>query len=55
MFPSRTPGGVDLAALVERRLGEIESDGVVFPAPRGGWARRSNYGRNTWGPAAIAI
>jgi integrase len=47
MFPSRTPGGVVLAALVERRLDEVESDGLVFPAPRGGWARRSNYGRNT--------
>jgi integrase len=55
MFPARTPGGVHLAALVERRLGEIESDGLVFPAPRGGWVRRSNYGRNTWDPAAIAI
>jgi integrase len=55
MFPSRTPGGVDLAALVERRLSEIGADGLVFPAPRGGWARRSNYGRNTRDPAAIAI
>ncbi len=26
----------------------------MFPAPRGGWARRSNYGRNTWDPAATA-
>jgi integrase len=55
MFPSRTPGGVDLAALVERRLHEIEPEALVFPAPRGGWARRSNYGRNTWDPAAVAI
>ncbi len=55
MLPARTPGDVDLAALVERRLDEVESDGLVFPAPRVGWARRSNYGRNTWDPAAIAI
>ncbi len=54
MFPAATPGGVDLAAMVERRLGEVEADGLVFPAPRGGWARRSNYGRNTWDPAATA-
>jgi integrase len=54
MLPARTPGGVDLAALVDRRLGELEADALVFPAPRGGWARRSNYGRNTWDPAAAA-
>ena len=53
MFPARTPGDVNLGGLVERRLHEIEADGLVFPAPRGGWARRSNYGRNTWDPAAI--
>ncbi len=47
MFPARTPGGVDLADLAERRLGEIDTTGLVFPASRGGWARRSNYGRNT--------
>jgi integrase len=52
MFPARTPGIVDLGALVERRVHEIEPDGLVFPAPRGGWARRSNYGRNTLDPAA---
>jgi integrase len=55
MFPARTPGDVDLAALVERRLAEINPDGLVFPAPRGGWARRSNYGCNTWDPTAITI
>lgn len=54
MFPARTPGGVHLAALVEHRLSEVEADGLVFPAPRGSWARRSNYGRNNWDPAATA-
>lgn len=55
MFPAETPGGVDLAAMVERRLGELASDALVFPAPRGNWARRSNYGRNIWDPAARAV
>ena len=55
MFPALTPAGVDLAALVDRRLAELPGDGLVFPAPRGGWARRSNYGRNTWDPAAASI
>ena len=54
MYPARTPGGVDLGALVQRRLAELPDDGILFPAPRGGWARRSNYGRNTWDPAATA-
>ncbi|MGH9153134.1 MAG: tyrosine-type recombinase/integrase [Acidimicrobiales bacterium] len=55
MFPALTPVGVDLAALVDRRLAELPDDGVVFPAPQGGWARRSNYGRNTWDPAAASV
>lgn len=54
MFPARTPGGVDLSELVERRLGELASDDLVFPAQHGGWARRSNYGRGIWSPAATA-
>ncbi len=55
MFPNRTPAGVDLGALVDRRLAELPADGLLFPAPRGGWARRSNDGRNTWDPAARTI
>lgn len=56
MFPARTPAGVDLERLIRRRLTEIDNgDGLLFPAPRGGWARRSNYGRNTWDPAAEAV
>jgi integrase len=48
--------GIDLAALVDKRLAELhDSDDVVFPAPHGGWARRSNYGRNLWDPAARDI
>ncbi len=54
MYPARTPGGVDLAALVGRRLAEVGPDGVVFPSPRGQWARRSNYRRNVFHPAAVA-
>lgn len=56
MFPARTPGGVNLDDLMRRRLAELCSgEELVFPAPRGGWARRSNYGRNTWDPAAEAV
>lgn len=54
MYPARTPAGVDLAALVERRLAELGPDAVVFPSPRGQWARRSNYRRNVFDPAARA-
>ncbi|MGH9156459.1 MAG: tyrosine-type recombinase/integrase [Acidimicrobiales bacterium] len=54
MFPARTPDGVDLAALVGRRLGELPADGLLFPSPRGQWARRSNYRRNVFDPAATA-
>lgn len=54
-YPEVTPGGVDLAAMVESRVAEVGPDGLLFPAPRGGWARRSNYGRNLWDPAAEAV
>jgi integrase len=52
MYPAVTPGGVDLAGLVARRLSELSDDDLVFPAPAGGLLRRSNYGRNVWDPAA---
>jgi integrase len=55
MYPAITPGGVDLAALVLKRLGELGDDELVFPAPAGGLLRRSNYGRNIWDPAATNI
>lgn len=52
MYPADTPGTVDLGAMVQRRLGELDDPNeLFFPAPRGGWARRSNYGRNLWDPA----
>jgi integrase len=54
MYPARTPLGVDLAALVEHRLAEIGPGGIVFPSPRGQWARRSNYARNIFHPAATS-
>lgn len=54
MFPARTPEGVDLAGLLDRRLGELAVDGLLFPSPRGRWARRSNYRRNIFDPAARA-
>jgi site-specific recombinase XerC len=54
MFPAATPGDVDLVAMVERRLAEVGPDGLLFPSPGGQWARRSNYGRNLFDPAAAA-
>jgi len=38
--------------MLDAPLGEVEPDGLVFPAPRGGWARRSNCGPNLLDPAA---
>ena len=55
MFPAATPADVDLAAMVTRRLDEVGPDGLLFPAPHGKWARRSNYGRNIWDPAAEVV
>lgn len=52
MFPANTPIAVDLAAMVERRVAEIPEDGLLFPSPKGQWARRSNYRRNLFDPAA---
>jgi hypothetical protein len=55
MFPVTTPGGVALAELVQRRLDELEFGELMFPAAKGGWMRRSNYGRQIWDPAAEAV
>nr|MDQ3757622.1 tyrosine-type recombinase/integrase [Actinomycetota bacterium] len=52
VYPQVTPCGVDLASMVERRINEVGPDGLLFPAPKGGWLRRSNFGRNIWTPAA---
>jgi integrase len=54
MYPARTPEGVELASLVARRLRELPPEALLFPAPRGAWARRSNYHRNVFDPAATA-
>ena len=49
LVPATTPGGVDLDKMTQRRLAELDDPNeLLFPAPRGGWARRSNYGRNLW-------
>jgi integrase len=52
MYPARTPAGLDLAGMVERRLGELGPTDIVFPSPKGQWARRSNFHRNHFGAAA---
>lgn len=45
MFPAEMPLGVELATLVEKRLAEPEPSDTLFHAAKGGWLRRSNYGR----------
>ncbi len=50
MFPVATPGGIALAELMQRRLDELRPGELIFPAARGGWMRRSNYGRQIWDP-----
>ncbi len=54
VYPARTPDGIELATLVSRRLRELGHEALIFPAPRGAWARRSNYRRNVFDPAAVA-
>ena len=54
MYPVRTPERVELASLVARRLRELPPEALLFPAPRGAWARRSNYRRNVFDPSARA-
>jgi len=44
----------DAKSLISGRLRELPPDGLLFPAPRGAWARRSNYRRNVFDPAATA-
>ena len=55
MFPEVTPAGYELAAMLERRVGEVVDDAPLFPAARGGWQRRSNYGRYIWDKAAVEV
>ncbi len=42
MFPAETAAGVDLAAMVDRRLDELEPGDLLFPSQRGMRLRRSN-------------
>ena len=62
MYPARTPLGVDLEAMVAARLAEVDARpdasspaALIFPSPRGCWARRSNFARNFFHPAAAAV
>ena len=54
MYPATTPGGVDLPALVVRRMAEVGPAGLLVPAPKGHRPRRSNYRRSVFEPAATA-
>ena len=38
----------------QRRVAEVGPAGLLFLSPKGCWARRSNYRRNTFDPAATA-
>jgi integrase len=55
MFPEVTPARFELAAMLERRLAEVELGEPLFAAARGGWQRRSNYGRYIWDRAAVEV
>ena len=55
MYPAITPAGIDLAGLVEKRLGEVEPGDTMFPAAKSNWLRRSNYGRQVWDPSCDDI
>ncbi len=48
------PQGGPMRVANDRRPRELPRDGLLFPAPRGAWARRSNYRRNVFDPAATA-
>jgi hypothetical protein len=52
MCPARTPGGIDLGEMVERRLAQIGPEDLRFTAPTAGLLRRSNWGRYVWDRAA---
>lgn len=53
-WPPTTPGGVDLEAMLRRRVAEVD-DGLLFPPARGnGFLRRSNHNRRWWTPARDA-
>ncbi len=54
MYPVRTPEEVRLSEWMAKRLHELPLDGLVFPSPRGCWARRSGYGKTIFHPAADA-
>jgi integrase len=53
-YPPVTPTGYELGAQLVARATEVGPDGLMFPAPTGGWRRRSNYRRRRWVPAAEA-
>jgi integrase len=51
VYPQSTPTGYDLEAMIARRVEEASADkavgrnrlGLMFPAPRGGYLRKSNF------------
>lgn len=45
MRPARTPGGISLSEMVERRLAQIGTEDFLFTAPTAGLLRRGNWGR----------
>lgn len=55
MFPEVTPARFEFAAMLERRIAEVEAGAPLFPAARGGWQRRSNYGHCIWDRAAVDV
>jgi integrase len=62
VYPVRTPAGYALAARLTARLEQARTEqdagtnplGLIFPSPRGGYWRSSNYCRRVLAPAYVA-
>ena len=61
IYPRRTPGGYPLAERLTARIEEARAEqeagsnplGLVFPSPRGGYWRSSNFNRRVLQPAYL--
>jgi Phage integrase family len=60
IYPARTPEGYPLAERLAARIAQARAEraagrpGLVFPAPRGGYWRSSNFDRRVLAPAYLA-
>lgn len=47
-------GPYPLRKMLQARADAVESDGLMFPAPAGGWQHRNNFHRQVFGPLKAA-